>query len=229
MAISDGLARNFPIIRPIVLGAAGFFLLFGLGYLQGAPAAEDNPVALVIEASPTIEPFPSPFSELSDGDELNLGDDGVVHLLHYYRCEELVIRGGKLALSVLAVSSRGGKVVTRRSKPCPKQVSVEPASVVSGVVLRHAAESVQVPVRPTMYVVGQGASRVDRIVVKVEGEQVLEFKVDGPELSWPEDAPSMGMGLVHELVLMDKDRKQLGSVRVRASDGTGAPVLLRVD
>lgn len=199
------------------------------GQTHAALAADAYPVALVIEASPSVKPTQRPFSELSDGARLELGAEGVVHLLHYYRCEELIIRGGDLTVTVLASSRKGGEVIKQQSKPCPKQVNVAPTSAVSGLVLRGFEKPNAVAERPMIVFVGDGQSRVERVDVLIDGQKLHQFEMAGPAIEWPTDAAPLKIGTVYILALTDGDGAELGAVQVMPTVNTGSPVLIRVD
>ncbi|MBA5778758.1 hypothetical protein H2509_16660 [Stappia sp. F7233] len=94
------------------LGAA---VLLG-GLALGSAAAFAEPVAMVLDVSEGSEI--APFTELSDGEVLELGTEIRVELLDYRKCREIAVIGGKVSATPEGLEVTEGEMSELRPGKC---------------------------------------------------------------------------------------------------------------
>lgn len=91
--------------------------------LVALPALAE-PVAMVLDASEGSNV--AAFTELADGETLDLGTEARVELLDYRKCQEIAVTGGKISVTSDGVEVEGGELTALRPGKCIQSASVQP-------------------------------------------------------------------------------------------------------
>jgi len=163
-----------------------------------AVAADDTPVALVLEVQGRVVPEVAPYSELNEGDRIDVPGGSRLVVLHYLSCDEMSVSQGSLEVHLLQYDWRGAPAQIAR-RPCPSTVAVGDASP-GGIVFRGSGgpaapvpTSVVAP-RPVFVLIGGGSATATAITLK-QGDQVLAtLPVRSGRAVWPSDKPALAAG-----------------------------------
>lgn len=102
-------------IKRLATGPLGAAVLAG-GLALGSSAAFAEPVAMVLDISGGSEI--APFTELSDGEVLELGEGIRVELLDYRKCREIAVTGGKVSATADGLEVSDGEMSELRPGKC---------------------------------------------------------------------------------------------------------------
>lgn len=183
--------------------------------IMTASAAAAEGVALVIDVTGGAADTIAPFDELSSGDEVTLGADGEIILMHYGTCLETHIVGGGVVVGRDGLrTSTDAEIAAEDPAPCPERVAfVENADAQGAVVLRSAGETAIAP-RPTFIAPG-----ADRIEVTQDDKVVAAMQVVGGTAEWPAAAPNLLIGGIYKLRLTGPAGDRVAGATVKAQAG----------
>jgi len=153
--------------------------LAGLLALSGARAAE--PVALVLETEGGVSV--EAFSEILEGQTVNLEPNATMTFTIYAACEEVSVRSGRVTFMRTNFRINAGRVLSRERTECPEVG--ETGNDISGVVLRGPG----VPAvcrRPNFVLTGPGAPDIDSYAISGPGFDGTPWAVGQRTLKLPD-------------------------------------------
>lgn len=138
-------------------------------------------------------------AEVPAGQVLSLGPRATVNLVHYGKCEFVMLRGGSLLLKETGYELSGGAVLRTEVASCPASRRPQLArsgevSGLGGVRLRNMAPPQTMQTRPRIVVAGPAAPEIVAAEI-AQGERVLvRLPVNGGKAAWPADVPPLQPG-----------------------------------
>ncbi len=103
--------------------------LFACAALMASSALAE-PVAMVLDASEGSNV--AAFTELADGETLDLGTEARVELLDYRKCQEISVTGGKISVTADGLEVEGGELTALRPGKCIQSAAVQPLPSAGG-------------------------------------------------------------------------------------------------
>ncbi len=192
-----------------------------------APSICMAAAALVIPVSGEVSP-PLPASgELNVGDQLDLGVNAVVAVIHFRACEELELKGGLVSIRPTKVQSQGSEVLFRAKGDCPEQVSLVETDLKGAVTLMRGADEaekadVMSSVRPR-FLLNADRSAFFSIGIFQDGAEVARIPLESGRGDWPADAPDLKVGQGYQFALESSGSKTSGG---QLSVSLGGPKLI---
>jgi hypothetical protein len=189
------------LARRLLLSLAALLLVAG--------AAQATPVALVTDVSGETAPTVEPWSEIPAGTSIVLADDAEMVFLHYWICESVTVRGGRLAFSSERYTLQGGRILDARRTPCPRAIVLSESGEVGGMVLRGSGESTAqaypVPDAPSFVLAGRKAGDFARIRVAQGEVTILDAPIHDRSFHWPDGLPRLLPGETYAVTLQAAD------------------------
>ena len=172
-------------------------------------------VGLLLERVGHTVPDVSVFSEFPAEFELTLAKETSIQFLHYGKCEEVTVTGGRVVLHALTYQIEGG-LSKSRALPCPREQIVdrsglpisltiwEPGSVrIRGLEDDTSIEGVQLSVRSRVILIGEGANEFSAVRLIREGKSLVDIPLQSSSFRWP--AVSLEHNAAYEMVFVPNE------------------------
>jgi len=177
---------------------------------QAAPSGA--PAALIVDKSGSVTPDVSPFSEVTAGTVLSLGDDAKLVFDDYYSCTEVTVTGGKIEFTSKGYTTSGGAKKSETRVPCKQEVALKQSGEASTSLLRGSeGRRVRLGIRPRFVLVGKQSTSFATAKFTANGNEVLNVQLTGPRFEWPADAAPLTAATRYELILVPKSAGQPAS------------------
>jgi len=213
-----------------IIAAALASFMIGLFAPVGPAVRADEPVALVVGVEGDAETQEVvPFSELANGETVDLGDRTRLVFVHYQRCEEVTAEHGRLTVRTGSYRLVGGRIVGRITRDCPKTGVTGSHHGVGGVVFRGPADVTVSPVA-RLVMTGPKATAVSRVRIRVPalaGEVTAD--VSGSVVDLGTLLHPARPGDVFDLDLIDRSGRSIGALAVSIGAGHRDVAVVRVD
>lgn len=209
--------------RFIRVAVVTLFAAFGLS------AHAEEPVALVVSIDRLSEPVTvTPFTELRNGDIVELEGNTRMVFVHYQRCEEVTVESGELQIRSGSYRLVGGRIVSRNARGCPETGVSRTTHGVGGVVFR-GPDGPTVSSKGRLILTGHGAVEVAEARVHVPDRQsrvsldASDGTVDLRQLKYPVRAGdrldlqlvgSSGQSVADYVVSIGRDTDRFAILRV---------------
>lgn len=195
-----------------------------LAALLAAPAAAQEPAALVIDVTGPTTPAVGAFDELPAGASLELGAKTEITLSHYASCEEVALRGGTVKVLPADVGYSGSTVLSAVKTECPQPVKMHKSDLIGAVVvLRSVKPRPEVSQTPN-FLVAVHEGDYDRISIQLGTDVLVSRKLTGPRVIWNRTDPPLKPGEYTVILSGAGDRMHAAQIKV-APGGSGTLVL----
>lgn len=200
--------------------------------------AQATLVALATDVSGETSPPVEPWSEIPAGTSVVLADDAEMVFLHYWTCESVTVRGGRLAFSSERYTLQGGRILDARRTPCPRAIVLSESGEVGGMVLRGSPESAAqgaqaypVPDAPSFVLAGRKAGDFARIRVAQGEVTILDEPIHDRSFHWPAALPRLQPGETYAVTLeaVDGAMQHDFTIVVARATRAGDITLVRLD
>jgi hypothetical protein len=198
--------------EPMPTSLARRLLPFLAALLLVAGQAQATPVALATDVSGEMSPPVEPWSEIPAGTAVVLADDAEMVFLHYWTCESVTVRGGRLSFTSERYTLQGGRILDARRTPCPRAIVLSESGELGGMVLRGSAQSAAqvaqaypVSDAPSFVLAGRKAGDFARIRVAQGEVAVLDEPIRDRSFHWPEGVPRLHGGETYAVTLEAAD------------------------
>ncbi len=192
--------------RPALFALTALWVL-----LLERSAMPQTPVALALETSGTISPEVTPFSEITLGTALNLGESAQLVFDDYRSCRQVTVTGGRIEFGPDGYKTSAAARSIEAAMPCKQEVVLEQGGEPSTLMARDLKvppEKLQLATRPSFVLVGARSQFFAAVRIAGPAGPIRTVALTGARFDWPADAASLGAGMPYELSLIPKSASQ---------------------
>jgi hypothetical protein len=175
-------------------------------------------VAVVLTVSGFTQPELAPYSEISDGQMIQLRAGARLTFLHCRTCTRVTVNGGTVTVGTDGYELGGGAYQSREHVPCPVKMAVVAAMDAPMTLERGDARDSMLTLAPgaAFVVMGEGARGFTAVRLVQNDAPVREVKLRGSNFRWADATAGIAPG---SLCTLEFERAGGKPVRIKFRTG----------